>query len=185
MHRTVRQKMLLVSAAMGLALFALGPAPGWAMGSSSSSSSGSMGMSSEPRTPKQPTETRDWQKAVEAINEGQYEEAITKLKKLEKHAKKDPDVLNYLGYTHRKLGKNEEALAYYQRALASDPAHKGAHEYLGELYLQMGDVANAEAEQASLEKICNFSCTELGALKAAIADHKAKAAAGGATKPAT
>jgi hypothetical protein len=154
--------------------------PALAMGSGGGSMGGSMGggMSSTPAVPKKPTETRNYLKAVELINEGEYEDAIAKLKKVERDAPNDADVLNYLGYASRKLGKNEDSLAYYTRALQADPNHKGANEYLGELYLQMGDLAKAEAQRAKLDQLCSFGCAELQALKAAIEDYKAKQGAG-------
>jgi len=155
------------------------------MGSSSSGSMGGGmggGMSSEPLVPKKPTETRNYLKAVELINEGKYEDAIGKLKKVERDAPDDPDVLNYLGYASRKLGKNDDSLAYYTSALKADPNHKGANEYLGELYLQMGDLPKAEVQRAKLDTLCSFGCAELQALKAAIDDYKAKQGATGSTE---
>lgn len=165
--------------AVGLAIAAL---PAAAMPGGGGGSSFPSGGSATPRVPQAPTETRNYLKGVELINEGRYEDAIKKLKKVERDAPDDPDVLNYLGYAHRKLGKNEEALAYYGRALDADPNHKGAHEYLGELYLQMGDLPNAEAQREKLDSICSFGCAELVALKAAIDDYKAKQGATGATE---
>ena len=84
------------------------------------------------------------------INQEKYSEAISKLLLLNATQPGDPDVLNYLGYAHRQLDKNELALEYYMQALAAKPKHKGANEYLGELYLKMGELEKAEAQ---LEKL--------------------------------
>ena len=54
------------------------------------------------------------------------------------------------------------------------PSHRGADEYLAELYLQMGDLARAEAHLARLDKICVFGCAEHTDLKKAIKAYKAK-----------
>jgi tetratricopeptide (TPR) repeat protein len=72
----------------------------------------------------------------------------------------------------RKLGKLPESLGYYQRALAINPSHKGANEYLGELYLMMKDLPKAEAQLALLKGICPGGCEELEDLEADIADYK-------------
>ena len=32
---------------------------------------------------------------------------------------------------------NDKAFVYYEKALSLDPRHKGAHEYIGELYLKL------------------------------------------------
>lgn len=86
---------------------------------------------------------------------------------------RDADALNYLGFCHRKLGKYPEALSYYQRALSVNPKHKGANEYLGELYLLMKNLPKAEEQLAILKGLCPAGCEELEDLEADIADYKA------------
>jgi lipoprotein NlpI len=61
------------------------------------------------------------------------------------------------------------SLDYYQRALAIDPNHKGVHEYLGELYLQMHDMASAQKEQTTLASLCPSGCDERETLDKAVA----------------
>ena len=92
------------------------------------------------------------------------------------------DVLNYLGYTHRMLGDYPSSLDFYKRALAIDPQHKGVHEYLGELYLQMHDMASAQAELTTLAGLCPSGCDERDMLTKAIAAYVPPA---GATPVAT
>lgn len=98
--------------------------------------------------------------AVRLINEARYDAAIADLYDAQAIVGPHPDILNYLGYAHRKLGKMEKAQDYYAQALAIDPGHKGANEYLGELYLEIGEIGKAKAQLARLEEICAFGCVE-------------------------
>lgn len=125
----------------------------------------------------QKTET-DFQQAEYLVKGEQYAEAIPLLEGVVKDNPRDADAWNYLGFANRKLGNKEKALEAYQKALAVDPKHKGANEYLGELYLQMGDLAKAEAQLAILKGICGADCEEVEDLTADIADYKAQRPAG-------
>lgn len=98
--------------------------------------------------------------AVRLINEGDYDRAIDALLAASAIVGPHPDILNYLGYTHRKIGKLNEAQDYYAAALAIDPDHRGATEYLGELYLEIGDIERARGQLARLDAICPFGCAE-------------------------
>ncbi len=103
--------------------------------------------------------------AVEKIEAGDYEGAIPLLESV---AQKDPDnadAFNYLGYTNRKLQRYAVALEHYQRALSIDSDHRGAHEYVGELYLETGNLEKAEEHLAALDRICFFGCDEYYELK--------------------
>jgi len=82
------------------------------------------------------------------------------------------DGFNLLGYSLRNQKKYDEALVAYKQALTLDPKHKGAHEYIGVAYIQMGQLDKAKEHLASLEKICTFSCEEYRDLKKAIAEAK-------------
>ncbi len=98
--------------------------------------------------------------AVRLINKGDYRAAIDDLYKAAAIVGPHPDILNYLGYSHRELGMIEKARNYYAQALAIDPSHKGANEYLGELYLEIGDIGKAKRQLAKLDAICTFGCAE-------------------------
>jgi len=98
--------------------------------------------------------------AVRLINETKYSEAIEELYNAQAIVGPHPDILNYLGYSHRKLGLMDKAQDYYAQALAIDPDHKGANEYLGELYIEIGDIAKAKTQLAKLDAICAFGCAE-------------------------
>ena len=79
------------------------------------------------------------------------------------------DVYSLLGFTLRKTGDYKTSLTFYQKALDYDADHKGAREYLGELYLQMGDKAKALEQLAVLVKLCPSGCEEREDLENAIA----------------
>jgi tetratricopeptide (TPR) repeat protein len=78
------------------------------------------------------------------------------------------DVYNLLGFTLRKTGDFTTALTYYNKALELKPDHKAAREYLGELYVETGDMAKAKEQLASLQKLCPAGCDELSDLQKAI-----------------
>ena len=61
----------------------------------------------------------------------------------------------------------------YARALAIDPRHTEAIEYLGELYLALDDLARAEEQLAKLGEICSSGCEEYEELKEAVEEYKA------------
>ena len=89
---------------------------------------------------------------------------------------KDPrnaDAYNLLGFATRKSGDANGSIQYYNQALTIDPKHLGAHEYIGEAYLMLGRVPDAEQELARLDSLCVFGCAEQKTLKAAIASYKA------------
>jgi tetratricopeptide (TPR) repeat protein len=101
---------------------------------------------------------------------GRYGEAITVLGYIKNKA--DPKVLNYLGYAHRKSGRIQVGLGYYQEALRINPDFTLAREYLGEAYLTLGDVAAAKNQLGEIEKRCGKSCEEYTELAEQIAAYK-------------
>ncbi len=144
---------LLRLAAAFILVLALAPAPVLAFGSSNNSSATKSSPGAEAFT-----------KAEKKVKRGQYEDAIPLLEKALKADSKNADALNYLGYSHRKLGHTDEALAYYEQALAIDPKHRGANEYLGELYLELKQLDKAEERLTVLSTACN-ACEEYVELK--------------------
>ena len=94
---------------------------------------------------------------------------------------KDPrnaDYHNLYAYALRKGDKPEMDLVFrhYNEALRLDPKHRGAHEYLGEAYLQTGNLARAKQELRALDDLCFLPCKEHSTLKQAIADFEARKA---------
>jgi tetratricopeptide (TPR) repeat protein len=75
--------------------------------------------------------------AVDAIGREDYHEAIRLLDTVIENDRRNANAYNYLGYSHRKLGKYELAIEHYSRALKIDSNHRGANEYLGEAYLEL------------------------------------------------
>jgi Flp pilus assembly protein TadD len=83
---------------------------------------------------------------------------------------------NLMGYTLRKQATPDLARAetYYLEALRLNPGHRGANEYLGELYLMKGDVASAEQRLAVLAQLCPGGCEEREDLARSVAAFKAR-----------
>ena len=94
-----------------------------------------------------------------------YSQAFDKLEKAYTSNKNDPDILNYMGYTSRKIGKFEQAENFYLTGLSIKPDHNGINEYLGELYVKTGRVELAK-ERLAVLKNCN--CEEYAELKEVI-----------------
>jgi len=135
-----------------LALLSLGSLSGTALAEG--------GYNSGRNSPLAPIET--------LIKEEKFQDAITGLLKLLEETPENADMLNLLAYSQRKLQRFDEALANYRKALDIEPKHRGANEYMGELYLQMGQVDKAEERLQVLDKACFFGCDEFDELKEAI-----------------
>ena len=86
-----------------------------------------------------------------------YSQAFKKLNKSYNSDKKNPDILNYMGFTSRKIGNFKEAENYYLKGLDLDPKHNGINEYLGELYVQTNRIDKANERLAVLK---NCDCEE-------------------------
>ena len=99
----------------------------------------------------------------------QYKKAIGYLLKHNKKFPADPDTLNYLGFTHRKVGDYENAEIYYSMGLELDPKHVGINEYMGELFVVTNRLDKARERLAVLED-CN--CKEYKELKLVIEGKK-------------
>ncbi|WP_194291747.1 tetratricopeptide repeat protein [Rhizobium sp. ICMP 5592] len=84
------------------------------------------------------------------------------------------DVYNLMGYTLRKTGDYKTSLTYYTKALELQPNHKAAREYLGELYVETGEMAKAEEQVSTLKQLCPSGCEELEDLQKAIAAKNGK-----------
>jgi tetratricopeptide (TPR) repeat protein len=82
--------------------------------------------------------------------------------------KQNPEVLNGLGYTNRKLGQFDVAIDYYRQAIALNPNYAEAREYLGEGYVTMGKLDLAKEQLGEIKRICGTSCEEYADLNEAI-----------------
>ena len=91
-----------------------------------------------------------------------YAQAFDKLEKAHKTDKKNPDILNYMGFTTRKTGNFEKAEKFYLKGLSIKPNHNGINEYLGELYVQTNRIDKANER---LEVLKNCNCKEYAELE--------------------
>ncbi|MEZ5508690.1 MAG: tetratricopeptide repeat protein [Gammaproteobacteria bacterium] len=105
---------------------------------------------------------------AEKIEDKQYQAAIDELKAIVEKDADNADAFNLLGYSNRKLKRYEMAEEYYGRALELDPKHKGAMEYLGELYVETDRMDEAHLMLARLNDACFLSCKEYRQLKEVI-----------------
>ena len=112
------------------------------------------------------------QDAQDAIDAGDFDEAITMLEEILSFEPEDADALNLLGFSLRSTDRNSEAMEKYNEALAIDPDHQGALEYQGELFLKMGDQASAEANLEKLTALCPDGCEAHATLQTAIEKFK-------------
>ena len=94
-----------------------------------------------------------------------YEKAIKYLLEANSQNSIDPDTLNLLGFSHRKIGDFENAEIYYSLGLEIDPNHVGINEYMGELFVATNRMDEARKRLAVLES-CN--CKEYNELKQVI-----------------
>ena len=83
-----------------------------------------------------------------------YAQTFKELNKAYTSDKKNPDILNYMGFTSRKTGNFKEAEDYYLKGLNLNPKHNGINEYLGELYVQTNRIDKAK-ERLAVLKNCN------------------------------
>jgi tetratricopeptide (TPR) repeat protein len=155
MHTSTR--IHLISGFAGIAILAAIPVSAWAMGSTSTDDA------AQPDPYKQ---------AQSLIDDDKYQQAIPVLQKLIKDKGAYADALNLLGYSYRKSGDANDALEYYNQALAMEPKHLGANEYLGELYLEMKMPDKAKERLAVLKAACG-SCEEYKELSSKINQYTA------------
>jgi Flp pilus assembly protein TadD len=106
-------------------------------------------------------------KARELIAKKDWGTAVTTLERFTRANPANADGFNLLGYSYRNLKRYDDALVAYKQALTLDPKHRGAHEYIGIAYIQMGQLDKAKEHLDALDKICLFSCEEYRDLKEA------------------
>ena len=114
--------------------------------------------------------------AKAALAAGDYAAAQAGLKTAVAADPGNADLQNLYAYSIRK-GPNPDmqlVFKHYEEALRLDPKHRGAHEYIGEAYLMVGNPAKAKEHLATLNKLCLFSCEEYDMLKKAVAAYEAK-----------
>jgi tetratricopeptide (TPR) repeat protein len=113
-----------------------------------------------------------YERAVSEIKRDNYRRAIRLLNDVVSDEPSNADALNYLGFSHRKLGEFTKGVAFYGRALRIDPDHRGANQYLGEAYLSLKNLPKAEERLAHLWNICGQRCEEYRVLNRSIIAYK-------------
>jgi len=116
----------------------------------------------------------DYAAGQRAVGKKEWAEAARLFQRAEIRHPDEADLQNMLGYSYRNLKQYDLAFKHYKRAIEIDPRHRGAHEYIGETYLLIGDLAGAERHLAALKEICLLPCDELRDLERAIAEYQAK-----------
>jgi Tfp pilus assembly protein PilF len=115
--------------------------------------------------------------AQESIDANNWSAAQRELLTALREDPRNAEVHNLLGYTYRKSPTPNlpKAFQHYERAIALDPRHKGAHEYIGEAYLMDRKPAEAEKHLAQLEQLCGGKqCEQYQDLAKSIAEYKAR-----------
>jgi Flp pilus assembly protein TadD len=121
-------------------------------------------LSSDHAAGKRAIEARDWNSAISSLTKAAQRDS------------RNADIQNLLGYAYRNSGKLEPAFNHYQRALELDPRHMGAHEYIGEAYLQANNPAKAEEHLAALKRYCKTAaCEEYADLSRKIDQYRTRA----------
>lgn len=82
--------------------------------------------------------------ARELAYAGQYEAALSVLAAMSDQD--DDRVLTYMGFAHRKSGDLPTGMAYYRAALAQNPDNLLARSYMGQAFVETGDIHLARAE---------------------------------------
>jgi len=161
-------KILLISTTMAAAVLAAGGA----LGAGGGGPDPTVDMRKAPSVPKDP--------AIEAIQAAVAKADWPQAQSLARDSvTKNPgnaDYHNLYAYSLR-MGANPQmdlVFRHYNEALRLDPKHLGAHEYLGEAYLQTGNLDKAKEQLRTLDKLCFFSCKEYTMLKKSVADYEAR-----------
>jgi tetratricopeptide (TPR) repeat protein len=101
--------------------------------------------------------------------QGHYAEALKLFFRIKN--REQARVLSSIGYSTRKLGDVDKGIDYYHQALAIDPGYTKVREYLGEAYLQKGDVVKAKEQLMEIADRCGGPCDDYELLVKAIAAH--------------
>jgi cytochrome c-type biogenesis protein CcmH/NrfG len=113
------------------------------------------------------TDAPDLSSVRAKIKAKDYAAALTELRDIAEDTQQ-ADVYNLLGFTLRKTGDFKTSLTYYTKALELQPDHKAAREYLGELYVETGNMEKAKEQLGVLAKLCPAGCEEREDLQKAI-----------------
>ena len=171
---TTRRRVLTVVFGAVLIVGLAGGRPGTAHADGGSSDLGTRGSGGSSTDPDQTA-------AVKAIKAGDFPTAIRLLEGVVARNGKDADAYNWLAYAMRRNGNPAGSIPIYEKALALNPKHRGAHEYIGEAYLALDNLPKAKEHLAQLNSLCFFPCEEYSDLKRAVETYEKN---GGKAKPA-
>src|SRR2546423_7867136 len=131
---------------------------------------------SGPANPPPKPRDAELEKARDAIAKQDWTGAQSILRDAVQREPRNADYHNLYAYATRKGPNPDMSLVFkkYNEALAINPQHRGAHEYIGEAYLMVGNVAKAKEHLAQLDKLCFFACNEFTELKNAISAYETK-----------
>ena len=127
-----------------------------------------------------PGEAPEYTAGVQAIESKDFARAVTLLEVAVQRTPDDADAWNWLAYATRRSGEPAKSIPLYQKALALDARHLGAHEYIGEAYLALDNLPKAKEHLARLNRLCLFSCEQYRDLKKAVESYEKS---GGKVKP--
>jgi tetratricopeptide (TPR) repeat protein len=127
----------------------------------------SIGLSAGSDSSDEVAKPSSYSKILKLIKKEQFGEAIKILENILSKSKyqKDPDILNHYAFSLRKTKQLEKAEEYYKKALAIDPEHRGALEYIGELYV---DTNRIDLAKKVLQKLEKCRCPEFAELQSYI-----------------
>lgn len=119
--------------------------------------------------PSNPSAMTDVQRAAILVEERDFARARELMEPWVVSAPDDAEAWSILGFARRKTGDPDKAMEAYERALALEPMHKGANEYLGTFWLELGRPDLARERLLVLERACPQGCEERDELADAIA----------------
>jgi tetratricopeptide (TPR) repeat protein len=141
-------------------------------------------VAADPPRPSEPAMQEDarYAEGVAAVKRRDYTTAIRCFEDVVVRDARNANAYNWLAYSIRQNGDAARSIPIYEKALAIDPKHKGAHEYIGEAFLALGNLPKAKEHLGVLDKICFFPCEEYSDLKKAVQDYERS---GGTVRPAS
>jgi tetratricopeptide (TPR) repeat protein len=156
----VRIPQWLCAAAIGLTIFAFAPDTGFAAGDSPAPAPKPKPKTKTKPKPKDSSLNQDqiyslgyWQ-----AKGGQYATALATLRSAANQT--DPRIQTMIGFSLRKLGRVDEAMDQYLKVLALYPDRTNTRQYLGEAFLQIGELGRAKEQLAEIAKRCGVACED-------------------------
>ena len=99
------------------------------------------------------------------LDNKKYKKAILLLKKEIDKNELNAELYNLLGFAYRNSSNFDLSIESYKKALAIDPNHLGAHNYIGITYIKIGNVDKSIDHLQKLKELCKSKCKEYKSLK--------------------